>query len=95
MIILKVTKNQDFTLSLEDTFFEKPKGRGRVKLTPPCRFRVKEIACAFPSCPVNCERKPRQKKKTNLQVLKVNKLGSATSINFLQIFYCELLRYLQ
>ena len=24
MIILKVTENQDFTLSLEDTFFEKP-----------------------------------------------------------------------
>ena len=30
MIILKVTKNQSFTLSLEDTFFEKQKG---VKLT--------------------------------------------------------------
>ena len=25
-IILKVTKSQDFTLPLEDTFFEKPKG---------------------------------------------------------------------
>ena len=25
-IILKVTKNQGFTLSLEDTFFEKPLG---------------------------------------------------------------------
>ena len=24
MIVLKVTKNQGFTLSLEDTFFEKP-----------------------------------------------------------------------
>ena len=33
MIILKVTKNQDFTLSLEDTFFEKP--QGAVKLIPP------------------------------------------------------------
>ena len=31
--ILKVTKNQGFTLSLEDTYFEKP--QGRVKLTPP------------------------------------------------------------
>ena len=30
MIILKVTKNQYFPLSLEDTFFEKP----QVKLTP-------------------------------------------------------------
>ena len=28
MIILKVTKNQGFTLSLEDTYFEKPQGRG-------------------------------------------------------------------
>ena len=26
MIILKVTKNQSFTLSLEDTFFEKSQG---------------------------------------------------------------------
>ena len=26
MIILKVTKNQGFALSLEDTFFEKPQG---------------------------------------------------------------------
>ena len=29
-IILKITKNQDFTLSTEDTFFEKPQGRGEV-----------------------------------------------------------------
>ena len=27
-IISKVTKNQGFTLSLEDTFFEKPQGGG-------------------------------------------------------------------
>ena len=27
-IILKVTKNQGFTLFLEDTFFEKPQGVG-------------------------------------------------------------------
>ena len=32
-IMLKVTKNQGFTLSLEDTFFEKSQGEG-VKLTP-------------------------------------------------------------
>ena len=32
MIILKVTKNHGFTLSLEDKFFEKPQG---VKMTPP------------------------------------------------------------
>ena len=29
MIILKVTKNQGFTLSLEDTFFEKPQEVGQ------------------------------------------------------------------
>ena len=28
-IILKVTKNQHFILSLEDTIFEKPQGAGR------------------------------------------------------------------
>ena len=33
MIILKVRKNQGFTLSLEDTFFEKSQGHFRVKLT--------------------------------------------------------------
>ena len=32
-IILKVTKNEGFTLSLEDTFFEKP--QGGVKLIAP------------------------------------------------------------
>ena len=39
MIILKVTKNQGFTLSLESTFLEKPQG-GRVNLIPSL-FRVK------------------------------------------------------
>ena len=34
MIILKVTKNQGFTLSLEDTFFEKPQGEGQTDLPP-------------------------------------------------------------
>ena len=34
MIILKVRKNQGFTLSLEHTFFEIPQGSG-VKLNPP------------------------------------------------------------
>ena len=37
MIILKVRKNQGFTLSLEDIFFEKPQG---VKLTHLSLFRV-------------------------------------------------------
>ena len=32
-IILKVAKNQGFTLSLEDAFFEKP--QGGINLTPP------------------------------------------------------------
>ena len=34
-IILKVTKNQGFTLFLEDTIFEKLQGGRGVKLTPP------------------------------------------------------------
>ena len=33
-IILKFTKKQDFTLSLEDTFFKKPHG-GRDEIDPP------------------------------------------------------------
>ena len=32
MIILKVTRNQSFTFSLENSFLEKPQG-GRIKLT--------------------------------------------------------------
>ena len=35
MIILKVTKNQDFTLSLEDTFFEKNTEKGGQTELPP------------------------------------------------------------
>ena len=38
-IILKVTKKQGFTLSLEDTFFGKPQERGQID--PASRFRVK------------------------------------------------------
>ena len=30
MIMLKVTENLAFTLSLEDTFFEKPHGRDQI-----------------------------------------------------------------
>ena len=41
MIILKVTKKQGFTLSLEDVFFEKPQGRrGRGQIEPTSRFMV-------------------------------------------------------
>ena len=39
MIILKVTKNQGFTLCLEDTIFEKPEGGGS-NWQSPSRFRV-------------------------------------------------------
>ena len=47
-IILKVTKSQGLTLSLKDTFFEKPQGGGGggglvVKLTPLSRFRVNKL----------------------------------------------------
>ena len=35
MIILKVTKNHGFTLSLEDTFFKKPQLGGQIKPLPP------------------------------------------------------------
>ena len=45
-VILKVTKNQGLTLSIEDTFFEKPRGDGgrggeQIDPTPPSHFRVK------------------------------------------------------
>ena len=30
MIVLKVTKKQGFTLTLEDTFFGKPQGGGQI-----------------------------------------------------------------
>ena len=46
-IILKLTKNQGFTLSLEDKFFEKPQGGSN---WPPSRFRVKRgehIPCGY------------------------------------------------
>ena len=35
IIILKVTKNQGFTLSLEDTFFKKSQGAGGLNWPPP------------------------------------------------------------
>ena len=44
--MLKVTKNQGFTLSLEDTFFEKPQGGGQIDTLPPSprrRFRIKKF----------------------------------------------------
>ena len=48
MIILKVTKSQGFTLSLEDAFFEKPPG-GRIPPPPsPQPFRVKFLLIFLP-----------------------------------------------
>ena len=49
MIILRATKKQGFTLSLEKTFLEKPQEVGVVKLTPTTRnlfsfLRVKDLS---------------------------------------------------
>ena len=43
MITLKVKKNQGFTLSLEDTFFEKPQGGegGGGQIDPPAVLGLK------------------------------------------------------
>ena len=51
-ITLKVTKEQGFTLSLEDAFFEKLQGRGggggQIEPPPPShRFRVKGLHKTF------------------------------------------------
>ena len=42
-IILKVTKNQGFSLTLEDTLLEKPQG-GRVILTPPAVLELRPVS---------------------------------------------------
>ena len=42
-IILKVKKNQGFSLSLEDKLLEKPQGGGQIE--PPTCFRVKHVHC--------------------------------------------------
>ena len=39
--MLKVTKNEGFTLSLEDTIFKKPQEGVKLTPPPPSRFRVK------------------------------------------------------
>ena len=51
-IILKVKKNQGFSLSLEDKLLEKPQGRGQIEPPtppppprPPTCFRVKHVHC--------------------------------------------------
>ena len=44
-IILKVTKNRGFSLYLEDTLFEKPRGgEGRSQIDPISGFRVKALS---------------------------------------------------
>ena len=41
-IMLKVTKNQGFSFSLEDALFQKPQGGGQTDPpSPPSRFMVK------------------------------------------------------
>ena len=61
-IILKVTKNQGFTLSLEDTFFEKPQGGCQIDpptphppspLAPPAVLGLKEMRNSFNKWPLN------------------------------------------
>ena len=56
-IILKVTKNQGFTLSLEDTFFEKPQGGCQIDppspLAPPAVLGLKEMRNSFNKGPLN------------------------------------------
>ena len=43
-MILKVTKKQGFTLSLEDTFFEKPQGEGeRGQTDPPAVLELRVL----------------------------------------------------
>ena len=45
MIILKVTKNHGFSLSVEDTFFEKPHGG---QIDPPAVLRLKFHPATLP-----------------------------------------------
>ena len=52
MIILKVTKNQGFTLSLEGAFLEKPQedgGGGGWQIDPPRPFKVNKVQKAHNS----------------------------------------------
>ena len=46
-IILKVTKNQGFTLSLEDTFFEKLEGGSQFEPPPIRHIRVNRLLVRF------------------------------------------------
>ena len=53
MIILKVTKKQGFTLSLEDTLFEKPQ-REEFKLNPPNPFPKRATSENFSQSNIIC-----------------------------------------
>ena len=47
MILLKVTKNQGFTLSLEDTSFEKPEKPQEIKIYSPTVLGLKVVQNTF------------------------------------------------
>ena len=47
MIILKATKNQSFTLSLEDTFLEKTQGS---QTDPPTFLGLRDLYTLFSPC---------------------------------------------
>ena len=49
IIILKVTRKQGFTLSLEDTVLEKPQGWGGGQIDSPSRLRVNKPMISFRS----------------------------------------------
>ena len=54
MIILKVTKKQSFTLSLEDTYLEKPHwGRGQIDSIHPAFLGLSSQQCTTPSTLIN------------------------------------------
>ena len=84
-IILRVTKNQGFTLSLEEKFFEKP--QGGVKLTPSAvlglshqQLRNREVASVY-SLPYLM-----QNTKVELEVL----LKNTVSNYFFQLLYSRI-----
>ena len=81
-IILKVTKKQGFTLSLQDTFFETAEGRGGSNW-PTSRFRVKDIGFKYePPCLWNgCHRLMQKATNFNDAVI-VSVKGSAYRTHF-------------
>ena len=60
-IILKVTKNQGFTLSLEDKIFEKPQGKGGQfdppsPQSPPAVLGLNELEVSLEQCKTSEEK---------------------------------------